>query len=48
MKPGATLTNTVSAEIISVTLDNQKAPLSVVSEKNIAHRMGVGVRPCRR
>ncbi len=44
MKPGATLTNTVSAEIISVTLDNQKAPLSVVSEKNIAHRMGVGVR----
>lgn len=44
MKPGATLTNAISAEILSVTLDNKKAPLSVVSSKNIAHRMGVGVR----
>lgn len=44
MKPGATLTNAISAEILSVTLDNKKAPLSVVSPKNIAHRMGVGVR----
>ncbi|MBP6065897.1 MAG: exo-alpha-sialidase [Bacteroides sp.] len=44
MKPGTKLTNVVSADIVSITVDNKKAPLTVVSETNIAHRMGVGVR----
>lgn len=44
MKPGASLTSKVTADIASVTLDGKKAILDVVSAKNIEHRMGVGVR----
>lgn len=44
MKPGASLTSKVTAEVASVTVDGQKAVLDVASVKNIEHRMGVGVR----
>lgn len=44
MKPETSLLAKVSAEVVSVTLDGGKAPLSVASKANIKHRMGVGVR----
>lgn len=44
MKPGASLTSKVTADVASVTVDGKKAILDVVSQKGIEHRMGVGVR----
>lgn len=44
MKPGASLTSKVTADVASVTLDGKRAILDVVSQKGIEHRMGVGVR----
>lgn len=44
MKPSASLASKVSAKIISVSLDNHKAPLQVVSPQGIEHCMGIGVR----
>lgn len=44
MKPQASLLNKVSAEITSVEMDGKEAAVHVVSPKNIAHRVGVGVR----
>ena len=44
MKPTASLDNKIKADISSVVLDGEKAPIKVVSESNIEHRLGVGVR----
>ena len=44
MKPGISLGSKFSTEIASITLDGKKAPLEVVSAKDIVHRVGVGVR----
>lgn len=44
MKSSASLTTKISAEVVSVNLDNNKASLQVVSPKGIKHRVGVGVR----
>ncbi|WP_455585523.1 BNR-repeat neuraminidase N-terminal domain-containing protein [Bacteroides sp.] len=44
MKPDASLYAKVSAQVISISLDGKKAPLQVVSDKGIEHRMAVGVR----
>lgn len=44
VKPGASLTSKVTADVASVTLDGKRAILDVVSQKGIEHRMGVGVR----
>lgn len=44
MKPATSLTSKVTADIASITLDGKKALLDVVSENEIEHRMGVGVR----
>ncbi len=38
------MTTKISAEVVSVNLDNNKASLQVVSPKGIKHRVGVGVR----
>lgn len=44
MKPNASLTSKVAAQIASVTLDGQKALLEVASVEGIEHRMGIGTR----
>ena len=44
MKPGASLLDKVSVELASVEMDGKDAIVHTVSPKNIAHRVGVGVR----
>ena len=44
VKPSASLATKISAEVVSVNLDNNKAPLQVVSPKGVEHRVGIGVR----
>lgn len=44
MQPDAPVTAKVQADIASVKLNGQVAPVKVVSKKDIVHRMGVGVR----
>lgn len=44
MKPTASLTSKVVADVVSATLDGKKALLNVVSPKGVEHLMGVGVR----
>ena len=44
MKPNASLLSNFTTEISSITVDGQEAPIEVVSDKNIEHRVGVGVR----
>lgn len=44
MKPEALLDTKITSSVTSVTLDGMKAPLNIVSQQGIEHRMGVGVR----
>lgn len=44
MKPGASLLDKVSVELASIEMDGKDAIVHTVSPKNIAHRVGVGVR----
>ena len=44
MKPEALLDTKITSSVASVTLDGMKAPLNIVSQQGIEHRMGVGVR----
>lgn len=44
MKPGASLLDKVSVDITSIEMDGKDAIVHTVSPKNIAHRVGVGVR----
>lgn len=44
MKPGTSVLSKLTSEITSVIVDGKEAPIKVVSEKNIEHRMGIGVR----
>lgn len=44
MKPNTSLTSTVSCTITSVSADGKPLTTDIVSNKNIAHRMGIGVR----
>lgn len=44
MKPNASLLSKVTAEIASITVDAKKALVEMVSDRNIEHRLGVGVR----
>lgn len=44
MKPGASLLDKVSVDIASIEMDGKDAIVHTVSPKNIAHRVGVGVR----
>lgn len=44
VKSSASLTTKISAEVVSVNLDNNKALLQVVSPKGVEHRVGIGVR----
>lgn len=44
MKPGASLLDKVSVDITSIEMDGKDAVVHTVSPKNIAHRVGVGVR----
>lgn len=44
MKPNASLLSKFNTEITSITVDGQEAPIEAVSDKNIEHRVGVGVR----
>lgn len=44
MKSNASLLSKLTAEIASVTVDGKKALVEMVSEGNIEHRLGVGVR----
>lgn len=44
MKPGASLLDKVSLDITSIEMDGKDAIVHTVSPKNIAHRVGVGVR----
>ncbi len=44
LKPEALLDTKITSSVASVTLDGMKAPLNIVSQQGIEHRMGVGVR----
>ena len=44
MKPNASLTGKITADIASISMDNKKAVIEVVSPRGIEHRVGVGVR----
>ena len=44
MKPDASLLSKITTEIASITVDGKKALVEVVSDKNIEHRLGIGVR----
>lgn len=44
MKPSTDLNTKIIADISSITLDGKKAIMEVVSQRDIVHRVGVGVR----
>lgn len=44
MKPNASLLSKFTTEITSITVDGQEAPIEAVSDRDIEHRVGVGVR----
>ena len=44
MKPTASLSTKVTAQVSSVKLDGKKAPMGVIFPEGVEHRMGVGVR----
>lgn len=44
MKPEASLLDKISAEIATIQVDGKEAIMHLASPKNIAHRVGVGVR----
>lgn len=44
MKPKTSLLSKLTAQITSVIVDKKTLPLSRISQENIVHRMGVGVR----
>lgn len=44
MKPNTSLLSKLTSRIASVTIDGKEALVETVSDKNIEHRMGIGVR----
>lgn len=44
LKPDASLLSKFTTEIASITVDGKKALVEVVSDRNIEHRLGIGVR----